>query len=170
MLVQRQNTAHMLGLVSSQQQSFNSFFGGIFGKKKDEPTKEATPVKKVEEKAQEPAKYHREPVKQEEDTEDIKQKIRSLDRTGDSNLFGRYKRQRKTLKERNTNFTEHLHPALAANPRVSIEKYQNRNFKRGLQEGEHPFPIQSKVGPYLVEKPVFGAKNYFYCTCGMSKS
>lgn len=26
------------------------------------------------------------------------------------------------------------------------------------------------MGPYQVDEPVFGAKNYFWCSCGMSKS
>lgn len=102
--------------------------------------------------------------------EDIKQKIRDFDRTGPNNLFGKYQRQRKTLKERNTNLEEHLHPSLVNNPRVSIEKFEARNFKRGLEEGEKPFPVSPKIGPYLVEKPIFGAKNYYYCSCGMSST
>jgi CDGSH-type Zn-finger protein len=53
---------------------------------------------------------------------------------------------------------------------VIIEKFENRNFKRGLDEGEQPFPVQAKIGPYLVEKPVFGAKNYYYCSCGLSQN
>lgn len=27
-----------------------------------------------------------------------------------------------------------------------------------------------RVGPYTVENPIFGAKNYYWCACGMSKS
>ncbi len=63
-----------------------------------------------------------------------------LDRTSDDNLYGMYKRQRKTIKERNTQLNEHLHPDLLANPRVSIEKFENRKFKRGLGADETPFP------------------------------
>jgi CDGSH-type Zn-finger protein len=61
-----------------------------------------------------------------------------------------------------------LHADLQAHPRVQIFKYESRIFKRGLQANETPFPLSPKLGPYLVEKPVFGAKNYYYCTCGQS--
>ena len=57
----------------------------------------------------------------------------------------------------------HLHAELQTNSRVSIFKYESNIFKRGLQENETPFPVSPKVGPYLVEKPIFGAKNYYYC-------
>jgi CDGSH-type Zn-finger protein len=70
--------------------------------------------------------------------------------------------------ERNSNIEAHVHPELLLNNRVSIQKYENRQFKRGLSEGEQAFPVSPKIGPYVVEKPVFGAKNYYYCTCGMS--
>lgn len=115
-------------------QPFSSIFGGIFGRKKDQqPTPAPTPVK--EEK--EPAKYHKKSTaaaaaETEEGEADIKQKIRELDRSGPNNLFGKYQRQRKTIKERNTNLESHLHPTLASNPRVSIEKFESRKFKRGL--------------------------------------
>lgn len=56
----------------------------------------------------------------EKEEEDIKQKIRSLDRTSPNNLYGKYPRQRKTLKERNSNLEDHLHPDLLKNDRVSI--------------------------------------------------
>lgn len=26
-----------------------------------------------------------------------------------------------------------------------------------------------RVGPYQIDEPIFGAKNYFWCSCGMSK-
>jgi hypothetical protein len=51
---------------------------------------------------------------------------------------------------------------------VTIEKFENNKFKRGLDEGETAFPISPKIGPYIIDKPVFGAKNYFYCSCGLS--
>jgi len=83
-------------------------------------------------------------------------------------LFGKYKRVRKTLKEKNSNLEDHLHPSLLATGRVTIEKFENNKFKRGLDEGETAFPISPKIGPYIIDKPVFGAKNYFYCSCGLS--
>jgi hypothetical protein len=93
-----------------------------------------------------------------------------LDRSGPNNLFGKYRRQRKTLKERNSNLELHLHPSLVGHERVSIEKFENNKFKRGLEADEKPFPISPKVGPYVVEKPIFGAKNYYWCSCGMSSN
>ena len=76
------------------------------------------------------------------------------------------------MKERNSqeNILNFLHEDLRTHERVSIEKFQNNNFKRGLQEGEEAFPVISKIGPYVVKNPVFGAKNYHWCSCGMSKS
>ena len=60
-------------------QSFNSIFGGIFGKKKPEQEQQAPVEKKTEEKkpekgqANEPTKYHKETVKaSNEEEEDIK--------------------------------------------------------------------------------------------------
>lgn len=95
--------------------------------------------------------------------------IRQLDRTGSNNLFGKYQRQRKTVQERNINLEQHLHPDLLKFSNVTIEKYENKNFKRGLNPDEKPFPVSSKVGPYIIDKPMFGAKNYYWCSCGMSK-
>mmetsp|Transcript_29992 Transcript_29992/g.45861 ORF Transcript_29992/g.45861 Transcript_29992/m.45861 type:complete len:104 (+) Transcript_29992:387-698(+) len=75
-----------------------------------------------------------------------------MERGGHNNLYGRVKRRRMTRAERNApeNIESHLHPSLLANDRVSIEKYSANVFKRGLQEGEEPFPVISKVGPYVV--------------------
>ena len=41
----------------------------------------------------------------------------------------------------------------------------------GLQEddGEFPFPIQAKLGPYEAKDVIYGSKNYYWCTCGMSR-
>ena len=78
-----------------------------------------------------------------------------------------------TKKERDDNLAERfLHPDLASNERVSIKKFRRDNFKRGLQrhKGEQAFPCQPKIGPYEVKDVVFGAKNYYWCSCGMSNS
>ena len=45
---------------------------------------------------------------------------------------------------------DNLHPDLLANPNVTVEKFENRKFRRGLQENETPFPIIAKMGPYIV--------------------
>jgi len=104
---------------------------------------------------------------------ELKQSMKEMDRADDkNNLYGIYRPIRKTVKQRNENLDEtHLHEALRTNERVSIQKYQGREFKRGLQEedGEVPFPVSARVGPYEVKDPIFGSKNYFWCSCGMSK-
>ena len=63
-----------------------------------------------------------------------------------------------------------MHEDLRNHDRVTVERYQSKNFKRGLQEGEEAFPVIAKIGPYIVKNPVFGAKNYHWCSCGMSKN
>lgn len=30
--------------------------------------------------------------------------------------------------------------------------------------------MQAQIGPYTIEKPIFGSKNYYWCSCGMSKT
>ena len=96
-----------------------------------------------------------------------------MDRTeDDGNLYSVYKAQRLPRKERDCNLAERfLHPDLAANSRVTINKYQGSNYKRGLLRnlGEQPFPVQPKIGPYEVNDVQFGSKNYYWCSCGMSK-
>ena len=62
-----------------------------------------------------------------------------------------------------------MHPDLLTNERVKIKLFETREFKRGLDPEEKPFPVSPQVGPYLIEKPVFGAKNYYWCSCGMSR-
>lgn len=39
---------------------------------------------------------------------------------------------------------------------------------RGLFPGETAIPVSPKIGPYEVKDPIYGAKNYYWCTCGMS--
>lgn len=65
-----------------------------------------------------------------------------------------------------------LHPDLRSHDRVSIKKFESQKFKRGLQieHGETPYPVSPKIGPYEIANPIFGAKNYYWCTCGMSKN
>ncbi len=137
LMVATQQATTQGSLYPLQSQSFNSLFGGIFNKKKDE-VQNATPAPQKSKQAAEPTKYHKESVATAEggEEEDIKEKIRKIDRTGPNNLFGKYHRQRKTRQERNTQIEDHLHPDLLAIERVSIEKYENNKFKRGLDEGE----------------------------------
>ena len=92
-------------------QNFNSIFGGIFGRKKPAEEQKVPPVEEPKKatpapsKIAEPTKYHKESVKAQknEEDEDIKNQIRKLDRSGPNNLFGKYQRTRKTLKEKNEN-------------------------------------------------------------------
>ena len=83
-------------------------------------------------------------------------------------MYGKYKRVRETLKEKNSNLDRHIHPDLLNNPRVTIEKFESKNFKRGLDEDEVPFPVSPRIGPYKIDKPLLGAKNYYWCSCGLS--
>ena len=98
--------------------------------------------------------------------------VKSLERAEkEGNMYNLYQPVRKTIKERNMNLEDHLHSSLQDNPRVSIKKFKRDNFKRDLQEeeGEFPFPVQAKLGPYEINKVIFGTKNYYWCSCGMSK-
>ena len=42
-----------------------------------------------------------------------------------------------------------VHPDLLANERVTLEKFHPKNLKRVLDEGEAPFPVMPKIGPYV---------------------
>jgi len=76
--------------------------------------------------------------------------VRSLEREGPSNLYSNVKSQRMSRRQMDSNIESHVHPSLLANERVQIQKYQNNEFKRGLQEDEQPFPVMAKLGPYVV--------------------
>lgn len=95
-----------------------------------------------------------------------------MERGGSDNLYGKYKATRMSVQERNATLDRLLNEDLRSMPNVTIQKFQNREFKRGLQPqlGEHPFPVSPRIGPYTIKDPLFGAKNYFWCSCGMSKS
>ena len=81
---------------------------------------------------------------------DLAAKVDRMERDASDNLYSRVKKTRLTRKERDSMITSYLHEDLLDNERVTIEKYSNNNFKRGLQEDEEPFPVISKVGPYVV--------------------
>lgn len=89
-------------LYSVQSQSFSSVFG-MFGKKKkpDEKDSERRDTKHVETVVDEPGKspieptkYHRATVEVQQTPGvpggDIKERIKTLDRKGQNNLYGRY--------------------------------------------------------------------------------
>ena len=57
-----------------------------------------------------------------------------------------------TKKERNSldQIQSFLHEDLLTNDRVMIQKYDAKSMTRGLNEEQAPFPVQPKIGPYLV--------------------
>ena len=61
-----------------------------------------------------------------------------------------------------------FHPGLLDNPYVKIEKFQRSKYRRGLKAGDKATPVSPRIGPYEIKDPIFGAKNYYWCTCGMS--
>ena len=63
---------------------------------------------------------------------ELKKEIRELERQGEENLYGKFKRARKTVKERNNNLEVHIADSLKALPNVTITKYESKKFKRGL--------------------------------------
>tara|TARA_B110000285_G_C14983589_1_gene542672 strand:- start:484 stop:630 length:147 start_codon:yes stop_codon:yes gene_type:complete len=48
---------------------------------------------------------------------------------------------------------------LLKNKKVSLKKFEPNAFERGLKEGEEPFPVQPKIGPYIVSKFVISLIN-----------
>ena len=86
------------------------------------------------------------------------------------NLYGVVEPQRKDKRILDSELHLHLHPDLRANERVSIKKFTRGRFRRGLVESEKefPYPVSPKIGPYEIKNPMFGAKNYYWCSCGMS--
>lgn len=89
-------------LYSVQSQSFSSVFG-MFGRKKKPEEKESerrdtkheeTVVDEPGKSSIEPTKYHKATVEVQQTQgmpgEDIKERIKTLDRKGQNNLYGRY--------------------------------------------------------------------------------
>ena len=76
---------------------------------------------------------------------------------------------KETAKQRNKHLEDLIHPDLLAMENVTLAKYENNKFKRGLDDGEHPFPVTPRIAPYVVKDPVPGAKQYRWCSCGMSR-
>ena len=82
---------------------------------------------------------------------EVKQQAKDLrENWSDNNFKKAYKPHRKGRKELDAEIPDTLHPELHANPRVSIEKFENNTFKRGLLEDETPFPVIAKLGPHIV--------------------
>lgn len=124
-----------------------SIFSRLFNREKVE--EEA--VEEKPEKEEAPVKLQ---FEQRDDVRglDLKKMVDELDRSSSNNLYARIEPVRLDKKARNSqdHIQTFLHPDLQAHSRVTIEKYQSKNFKRGLQEGETAFPVQAKIGPYKV--------------------
>ena len=74
-------------------------------------------------------------------------------------MYTRVEKKRMSSTERNRpeQIQSFLHPDLLANDRVTVEKFERKNFKQGLLEDESPFPVIPKVGPYIVSLILFKA-------------
>ena len=70
----------------------------------------------------------------------------------DKTIYARYKPTRKSRRQLDECIGDLIHDDLKGHDRVSIAKFESRQFKRGLDEGEEPFPVVAKVGPYVVSK------------------
>ena len=117
------------------------------GKKTAEVAKKE--VKAVKEEPVEPAALKAKPV---EIPDDLKTRIRGLDRSGPTNLYSTISKTRMTKKERNSHehLTSFLNEDLLKNERVIVQKYDVKSHTRGLHENQAPFPVQPKIGPYVV--------------------
>lgn len=77
---------------------------------------------------------------------------------------------KKLAKNRDKDISQLVNPELLNLENVTLEKYNKLTFKRGLDSDEKPFPQQPRIGPYEIKEPIQGAKNYFWCSCGMSRT
>lgn len=75
-----------------------------------------------------------------------------------------------TKKEKRENIDLSFHPDLLTQPNVKVAYWEKNTFQRGLKPEETPFPQSPRVGPYTIDDPLYGAKNYFWCSCGMSQN
>lgn len=102
----------------------------------------------------------------------LKEELRSLDRRTPNNMYQRVEKVRLSRKEMQSeeHLVSFLHPDLLENDRITMNRFNRKTFQRGLHETEEPFPVSPQIGPYNIEKPLFGSKNYYWCSCGMSKN
>lgn len=101
----------------------------------------------------------------------MKAEVREMKRTKvDGNLYKEVRPARRDKKFVDSELPNHLSTALRNNDRVSIKKFTRNRFRRGLikADEEFPYPVSPKIGPYVIKNPLFGAKNYYWCSCGMS--
>ena len=57
----------------------------------------------------------------------------------------------KSAKERNKNLEELINPKLLELSNVTFQKFDRREFVRGLAEGERPFPVTPRIAPYEIK-------------------
>lgn len=87
----------------------------------------------------------------------------------EDNIFGSIQ-IRESAKERDKHLEDLLNPDLLALKNVTFTKYNKNKFKRGLDKDEKPFPVSPRIAPYEFNNPVPAAKNYYWCSCGMSRT
>jgi len=77
---------------------------------------------------------------------------------------------KQNAKSRDKNLEVLLNPELLKLDNVSFKKYDKRSFERGMKAEEQPFPVTPRIDPYIIEDPILSVKNYFWCSCGMSRN
>lgn len=100
---------------------------------------------------------------------DLKQEVREMRREAiEGNLYNVHKATRKRPKDMDDSMRELFHPGLVAHQNVKVAKFNKRKQIRGLEPGEKAIPVSPRIGPYEVKHPIYGSKNYFWCSCGLS--
>lgn len=154
---------------------FDSFFGKktveVDSQKKDDSQqrekKEVGPVKELTARQQRRKEFSNKMKQVETEKKrklsdsELREIVRSLPRSGVKNMYTRVPKTRMTAKERNQNLDAFIHPDLVGHDQVTIERFESKNMKRGLQEDETPFPVVEKVGPYVVSI----VKSFSNCFC-----
>ena len=84
-------------------------------------------------------------------------------------MFGRIN-IKKYAKQRDKELDSLINPDLLALDNVTFQKFKGTQFKRGFTSKERPFPCSPKVGAYEIKNPIVGVKNYYWCSCGLSKN
>eukprot|EP00997_Jenningsia_sp_PLL12_P005816 NODE_2350_length_940_cov_69.074074_g1931_i0.p2 GENE.NODE_2350_length_940_cov_69.074074_g1931_i0~~NODE_2350_length_940_cov_69.074074_g1931_i0.p2 ORF type:complete len:118 (-),score=3.41 NODE_2350_length_940_cov_69.074074_g1931_i0:228-581(-) len=69
----------------------------------------------------------------------------------------------------NDSYERLFHPTLLESSNVNIRQVGSKKGKleRGLEQ--NPIPVSPRIGPYVIEDPLYGSKNYFWCSCGLSQ-
>lgn len=88
---------------------------------------------------------------------------------GEDNIFSGIE-LKKTAKQRDKDLKDLVNPDLLTLTNVTFDKYDQREFVRGLEPNEKPFPVTPRIDPYEIKNVVLGVKNYYWCSWGMSRS